>query len=217
MPVTPEPLRIEVQRCQILLAIQSRRNRILTSRSLPDVTVAGAKKRVKGTLYTFTGSAGALDEYERVRTDLYAGRTPRPKVNDGITVFELCTEFLAAKQQQQESGEITILTWRDYRATCKRVVAYFGQSRSAADLSPEDFEGLRAEFSKTRKLVALGNEILRTRVVFKYGYDAGLLPAPVRFGPLFKQPTAKAVEATGRRIARMVRTKTSLQTRSKNC
>jgi len=151
-------------------------------------------KKINGVVYTFTGSAQeALDEYNRVRDDLHAGRKPRPKI-DGITVFELCTKFLAAKQQQQQAGEIKFLTFKDYKSTCKRIVGYFGQSRVAVDLGPEDFEGLRAEFSKTRKLVALGNQIRNTRAVFKYGFEARLLSAPVQFGPMFKQPTAKALK-----------------------
>ena len=151
-------------------------------------------KRIKGTLYTFTGSAQeALDEYNRVRDDLYAGRKPRAK-SEGLTVLELATKFLEAKQLQQQAGEITVLTWKDYKATCKRIVAYFGQSRTAADLQPEDFEGFRSELSKTRKLVALGNEIRRARVMFKYGFDAGLLAAPMRFGPMFRQPSTKTIK-----------------------
>jgi integrase len=151
-------------------------------------------KKIKGTVYTFKGSAEeALEEYKRVCDDLHAGRKPRPKT-DGLTIFDLCTKFLDAKQLQLQSGEIQILTWNDYKKTCKRVIAFFGQGRVAADLVPEDFEGFRKEMSKTRKLVALGNEIRRTRVLFKYGYDAGLLSVPVKFGPMFKQPSAKALK-----------------------
>jgi hypothetical protein len=45
-------------------------------------------------LYMLTGSAQeALDEYERVKSDLYAGREPRPK-SDGLTLLALSTKFL---------------------------------------------------------------------------------------------------------------------------
>ena len=156
-------------------------------------------KKVRGVLYHFGNvkddpkGEAALNLWLDQKDELLAGRKPRPK-SDGLTVLDLSTAFLAAKQLQQEAGEITTLTWKDYRATCKWIVAYFGQSRSAADLQPDDFGGFRAELTKGRGLVALGNEIRRTRGAFKYAYDAGLLAAPVRFGPMFKQPSSKALK-----------------------
>ena len=39
----------------------------------------------------------------------------------------------------------------------------------------------------------LSNEIQRIRSVFKYGYEAGILDKPVRFGPGFKKPSAKVL------------------------
>jgi hypothetical protein len=52
---------------------------------------------------------------------------------------------------------------------------------------------LRANISKTRGPVALGNEIQRVRVVFKYGFDAGLIEHPMRYGPMFKRPSKKVL------------------------
>jgi integrase len=39
----------------------------------------------------------------------------------------------------------------------------------------------------------LGNEVQRVRSVFKYGFEAGLLDRPVRFGPVFKRPSRKVL------------------------
>jgi integrase len=41
--------------------------------------------------------------------------------------------------------------------------------------------------------VRLHNAIQRVRSVFKYAFDAGLIPAPVRFGPGFKRPSKKTL------------------------
>lgn len=57
-------------------------------------------------------------------------------------------------------------------------------------MAADDFEHLRADLAKQFGPVRLGNEIQRTRTVFKYGYDTGLIDKPVRFGPVFKKPTA---------------------------
>jgi len=52
--------------------------------------------------------------------------------------------------------------------------------------------------------VALGNEIQRVRMVFKYAFDAGLIDRPIRYGPAFKRPgratLCKARRAKGRGV-----------------
>ena len=53
--------------------------------------------------------------------------------------------------------------------------------------------------AKTRKAVALGNEIQRVRMVFKYAFDAGLIHKPVRYGPTFKRPSKRVLRKARRR------------------
>jgi len=150
-------------------------------------------KKIRGKMHYFTGTAQeALDEWLRVKDDLLAGRSPRIK-GDGLTIGKLCNRFLEAKDQQLAAGEIRSLTRNDYKLTTDRLVAEFGATRLVTDLRSEDFEALRASISKTRGPVALGNEIQRARVVFKYGYDAGLIDQPMRYGPLFKRPSRKVL------------------------
>jgi integrase len=134
----------------------------------------------------------AVDKYTREREDLYAGREPRP-TGEGLRLRDLCNHFLTAKQQQLDCGEITPRTFLDYRRTTDRLIAVFGKHRLVTDLAADDFRRLRADIAKTRGPVALGNEITRTRVVFKYAYDAGLIPAPVRYGPAFKRPPVRVI------------------------
>lgn len=150
-------------------------------------------KKVRGTVHTFCGTAQeALDEYNRVRDDLFAGRTPRVK-GDGLIMGDLCNRFLTAKQQQRDAGEITPRHWNNYKATTDRLISHFGKNRLVTDLASDDFESLRAEASKTLGPVSLGNLITHIRVVFKYGYDAELIDHPVRYGPLFKRPSKKVL------------------------
>ena len=123
-----------------------------------------------------------MRKYLDQRDDLHAGRTPRA-IGDGPTIRDLINRFLTAKKHLLDSGEIVEVTFLDYHTTCKRIVQAFGPSRLAEDLASEDFEKLRADLAKTRRPVALGKEIQRTRVVFKYAYDAGLIDKPIRYGP----------------------------------
>jgi hypothetical protein len=101
--------------------------------------------------------------------------------------------ILIANAIQRDARELRPLTWDNYKRTAKRVCDKFGRSRQVDDLRPEDFESLKAVFTRTMDLVAIGNEVNRARVIFKHGYDAGLMLAPMRFGPLFKRASHKVL------------------------
>ena len=72
------------------------------------------------------------------------------------------------------------------------------------DLTPADFERLRTVLAKKRGPVALGNEIGRVRMVFKYADDNALIDRPVRYGQGFKKPSKKTLRkaraANGKRM-----------------
>jgi integrase len=155
-------------------------------------------KKVRGRLHYFgkveddpKGEA-ALNLWLDQKDDLLAGRTPRTKLR-GLTVGELCHRFLQSKDDQLAAGEIGPLTRTDYKRTCDRLVNKFGKSRAVADLATEDFEALKASIAKTNGLVSLGNEITRTRVVFRYGVESGLIDTPIRYGPRFKRASKKVL------------------------
>jgi integrase len=134
----------------------------------------------------------ALAEYKAVADDLHAGRKPRETTN-GLTVADLCNRFLTAKTHALDAGEIGARTFADYKAFTDRLVSTFGKGRPVDDLRADDFEALRAGLAKQYGPVRLGNEIQRVRTVFKYGYEAGLIDRPVRFGPQFKKPSANVL------------------------
>ena len=171
----------------------------------PHATRRWAKK-IRGKLHYFgpwEDSDGALQKYIDQRDDLHAGRAPRPTL-DGLTLRDLLNRFLTAKQRKVEAGEMKDRTFGDYYAAGARLVDAFGPHRLVDDLRAEDFGRFRAELAKIRGPVALGNEIQRVRTIFKYGYDAGLIDRPIRFGPEFVKPSAKAVrqarQAKGERM-----------------
>ncbi|MEO8495340.1 MAG: tyrosine-type recombinase/integrase, partial [Planctomycetota bacterium] len=134
----------------------------------------------------------ALVEYREQAEALHSGRTPRGK-GDELIIKDLCNRFLTAKTQAVEAGEITALTFAGYRQTTDLIVAAFGSDRLVDDLASEDFESLRQAMAKRWGPVRLGNEIQKVRTVFKYGYEAGLIDKPVRYGPQFKKPSASVL------------------------
>ena len=149
-------------------------------------------KKVKGKLCYFgTFDAGpdkALKKWLEQRDDLLAGRVPRTKGGQ-LTVKDCCERFITAKRILVDSGELSIRTWADSHAACKRVLNAFGPARPVVDLAADDFGALRATLAKTLNAVSLKVELQRIRTVFKFAYDSGMIDRPVRFGPLFKPPS----------------------------
>jgi integrase len=133
----------------------------------------------------------ALAKYLEQKEALHAGRKPRPDAG-ALTVKDVANAFLNHKRERTESGELAPRTWQEYKATCDLVVGHFGKGR-AGDLAPEDFAELRNRVAERLGPVAPGNAIQRVRCVFKFAYEAGLLPAPVRFGPGFARPSKKVI------------------------
>lgn len=160
----------------------------------PHATGRWAKK-IRGRLVYFgpwRDPDGALDRYLAQKDDLYAGRTPRVAI-DGLTLADMCNDYLTAQARKLENGEVGPRTFHENRTTCERLVTAFGRDRLVDDLASDDFGQFRSELAKTRRAVALANEIQRVRSVFKYGYEAGLIDKPVRFGPEFKKPARRTV------------------------
>jgi integrase len=137
--------------------------------------------------------AGALAKYEREKDDLKAGRKPTAADAAGLSVMDLCNKFLTTKRHLADTREITEGSFRDYYATCARLLSAFGKTRLVDDLAAEDFEHLRKEIAKTRGPVALGNEIGRVRMVFKYASDNRLVDRPVAYGQGFNKPSKKVL------------------------
>jgi hypothetical protein len=121
----------------------------------------------------------ALKRWLDQKDDLLAGRTPRTSC-DELTLRELCNRFLTAKQQQLEAGDIASRSFADYLRTCGTIVGAFGATRLVDDLATDDFQSLRANLAKRYGVHRLGNEVQRTRTVFKFGYEAGLIDASVQ-------------------------------------
>ena len=159
----------------------------------PHATRRWAKK-IKGKMCYFgpwDDPDAALAKYQLQRDDLYAGRVPR--ISEGLIVRDLINHFLTAKQRAVDAREIKLNTFYEYRRCSAHLIDAFGRTRLVDDLRTDDFAQLRAELAKVRGPVALGNEIQRLRTIFKYGFDAGLIDKPVRFGPEFKKPSAKVM------------------------
>lgn len=157
----------------------------------PHATKRWAKK-IRGKLHYFgswaDGADSALQKYLDQKDDLHAGRTPRTPSNE-LTIRELVNRFLTSKRRQVDANELAERTFLDYHRTCRGLGDTFRLDRLVEDLGADDFERLRAGIAKTRGPAALGVEITRCRVIFKYAFDNLLVKAPVRYGSGFKKPS----------------------------
>ncbi|HEY1190542.1 MAG TPA: hypothetical protein VGE74_23110 [Gemmata sp.] len=151
-------------------------------------------RRVGGKLVRIEGDGWkeALEEYKAVADDLHAGRTPRAG-RDGLQVKDLCNAFLTSKVRKVEAGEMSTPMFAHYRRTTDQLVKQFGGSRLVEALVPEDFAALRATMAKRWGPVAVANAVGRVKSVFKYGFDAGLMDKPARFGPEFVKPDKRVM------------------------
>ena len=156
-------------------------------------------KKVRGKLHYFgkwthdpTGEA-AKALWEEQKNDLLAGRTPGRPTVDGLKLKDLCNHFMTAKEQQRDAGGIKPLTFVNYHTTCKMVIESFGKHRLVDDLAADDFNALRSSLVKRLGVHGVSREVQQVRTLFKYGYDAGLIDKPMRFGPMFKRPGKKQI------------------------
>jgi integrase len=160
----------------------------------PHATGQWAKK-IRGRMVYFGPWAdpdGALKKYLVQRDALHAGRKPRPDT-EGLTVKELANHFLNAKQALVDAGELSPLTWADYKRVADELVKHMGKTRVVTDLDPEDFASLRNKMAKKWGPHRLKKSIQYIRSMCKHAYDAGLIDRPLRFGPGFKRPSAKTL------------------------
>lgn len=151
-------------------------------------------KKIRGKRFYFGYASdwqAATEKFANEKDDLYAGRTPRA-TGDGLTVKDLCNQFLTAKTHALDAGEITNRTFLDYKASCDRLIAHW-KTRLVEDLNAGDFQRLRASIATKRGPVSLGNEIQRIRTVFKFAFDNSLVSNAIRYGSSFKKPAKKVL------------------------
>ena len=110
-----------------------------------------------------------MELYLEQKDDLQAGRTPRKKSDDGLTVADLCNHFFTAKLRQREAGELTPRSFLEYKEATDLIVATFGKTRRVDDLTANDFEALRDRMARQWGPHRLSGNIQRIRTTFKYG------------------------------------------------
>ena len=155
-------------------------------------------QKVRGKFYYFGKVANdpegqaALALWIGQKDDLLAGKTPRTKP-EGLVLRELLDRYVVAQRERVDGGEITARSFVEIYHTCRRIGDVLDLDRLVVDLGPDDFAKVRRNVAKVWGPIRLGNEVQRVRSLFKFGYDSGLIDRPIRFGPMFKKPSAKTL------------------------
>jgi integrase len=153
-------------------------------------------KKIKGRTFYFGSLSdpdAALEKWLNEKDYLLAGRVPPDCKPDAPTLRDLGNEFLRHKQSLMNSGELSPRTFADCYRTCANLIDFFGRHRLLDDFRQEDFAGYREKLAKRLGPIALGNEIQKTRSVFKFAVETGMQKSPVVFGPGFKRPSKRTL------------------------
>jgi integrase len=152
-------------------------------------------KKIRGKLHYFgpwNDPDGALQKYLDQKDALHAGRKPRAD-SEALTVQELANAYLNQKQTLVDAGELSALTFADYKRVAVELVKHTGKRRVVADLDADDFAALRTKMAKKWGPHRLKKSIQYVRSMFKHAYDSGLMDRPMRFGPGFQRPSTKTL------------------------
>mgnify|MGYP002127007446 FL=1 len=119
-----------------------------------------------------------------------------PKARTGVestpaslTIREMVNTFLTSQERRMNDGELSTRSFAEYHATCKRIVEFFGKQTSVTALKAADFRAFRESFPKTWGLQMQSDLIAKTKTVFTYALNNGLIETPVNFGTDFKKPS----------------------------
>jgi integrase len=160
-------------------------------------------RKIRGKLFYFGSwkdSDAALNYYLEVKDDLLAGRKPRPRGSDELTVANLCDLFLGSRERRVETGDLERRTFEEYETEAKRVASEFGKTTVVEQLRPEDFAEFRAKLGKGVNAKTLEGRIARVRAIFNYADKNGLLERPLSkiWGTEFAKPSRKALKVVRR-------------------
>jgi integrase len=162
-------------------------------------------KKIRGRLRYFGPWANwhaALASYLSQREDLEAGRPPRRPAADEappLTVKQMVAGYLEARRLDVDSKALDLATWKGYERYGKQLIRILGPDTVVQTLGPEDFLRLKRDLQATHKsLCTLRSDIGKIRLFFNWagpgerGKD--LYHRPIRFGPDFRTPDARAIK-----------------------
>ncbi|MCA8994751.1 MAG: tyrosine-type recombinase/integrase [Planctomycetaceae bacterium] len=148
-------------------------------------------KKIRGKLHYFgTDADAALRQYLNQRDDLQAGRQPR--TTTGAALRDLVNHYLTAASRRRDAGELSALSFRDYKWTAEQMIGEFGATVDPEQIRPLEFGRFRTKLAKKYASSRVAKTVTVCRMIFRWGYESEILDKLPRFGPDFKATTKRA-------------------------
>ena len=131
-------------------------------------------KKIRGKIHYFgTDADAALQKYVNERGDLQAGRQPR--TTTGVTLRDLVNEYLTMANRRREGGELSALSFWDYKWTAEQMLTHLGKTVDPEQIRPLEFARFRnalvAKYAPSR----VGKTVTVCRMIFRWGWGGGRL------------------------------------------
>ena len=150
-------------------------------------------KKIRGKIFYFgawDNPDAALAKYCEDRDDLQAGRTPQR--HGGLTLSDMVNLYLRAMDAKRELGELSALSFRDYKWTGEKILEHFGRTPDPEKIRPAEFTAFRNWIVGQYAASRAGKTINVCKMIFRWAYESEHIEHMPRFGPDFKVGTKRA-------------------------
>jgi len=152
-------------------------------------------KKIRGKVHFFgvwSDPIAARDKYLDERDDLQAGRTPNRLSHKGKpTTADLVNAFLHRSDARVKAGELSPLSWNDYRIIGAMIVDNLGRTSDPEKLRPVDFATFRSTIAHGYSPSRISKVVATTRMMIKWAFESELIDRMPRFGPDFMVSSKK--------------------------
>ena len=132
-------------------------------------------KKIRGRIHHFWpwgDPDAALATYLAQKDALHADRKPRPD-SEAVTVKDVMNAFLNPKQALVDAGELSALTWADYKLITAELRKQVGKGRLVADVDAGDFAALRKRMAQRWGPHRILTLVQCVRSMFKHAWETG--------------------------------------------
>ena len=116
-----------------------------------------------------------------------AAAKDEPVLANQITVKQVANLYVNAKCEEAEAGDISWLTWRNYRNELEWFTKRDG-SRPVSSLDPTDFAAMNKDLKSEYLYKDHERRVATLRMAIQWAYDNGYLDVVPRYGTQFRAP-----------------------------